>query len=560
MAEHKTLGSLLIEKGIITPEQLQRALNEQKVSGKLLGTILVELGYATEEDIASQLSEQMGLAYIDLNTYQIDKDVIKLIPEKVARKFNAIPLFKVGNMVTIAMENPLDIQSVDEIHRITGLEIQPVFGTKTAIEKAIDKYYGTKGELKEAIENIQSENAEKEKEEKIIEIDESASQKDSPAIKLVNLIIAQAVKDGASDIHFEPEEKKFRVRTRIDGVLHEIEPSPPKNLESAIISRIKVMCNMNIAEKRLPQDGRIRIKVGNKNVDLRVSSFPTIYGENIVIRILDKSNMMLDMEQLGLSEKSLNTLKEIINLPNGVILVTGPTGSGKTTTLYAFLTAINSPDKNIITMEDPVEYRIPGVRQSQVDVKAGLTFAVGLRSIVRQDPDVILIGEIRDIETAEIAIQSALTGHLVFSTLHTNDAPSAATRLIDMGIEPFLISSSLRCVVAQRLVRLLCNKCKEPYTPDIDLLQKLNLPPTKTYTFYREKGCDECKNTGFKGRKGIFEIMLINDEIRELIVKKESANKIKQAAISGGMKTLRDDGIRRVINGETSLSEVFRIT
>ena len=336
MAMHKTLGALLIEKGIITPEQLQRALNEQKVSGKLLGTILVELGYATEEEIASQLSEQMGLAYIDLNTYQIDKEVINLIPEKVARKFNAIPLFKVGNMVTVAMENPLDIQSVDEIHRITGLEIQPVFGTKTAIEKAIDKYYGTKGELKEAIENIQQSEKEEEKESKVIEIDENASQKDSPAIKLVNLIIAQAVKDGASDIHFEPEEKKFRVRARIDGVLHEIEPSPPKNLESAIISRIKVMCNMNIAEKRLPQDGRVRIKVGNKNVDLRVSSFPTIYGENIVIRILDKSNMMLDINQLGLSEEDLKIINNIIRLPNGVILVTGPTGSGKTNNPLCF--------------------------------------------------------------------------------------------------------------------------------------------------------------------------------------------------------------------------------
>ncbi len=554
------VGERLIKEGLLTPEQLQRALNEQKVSGKLLGTILVELGYATEEEIASQLSEQMGLAYIDLNTYQIDKEVINLIPEKVARKFNAIPLFKVGNMVTVAMENPLDIQSVDEIHRITGLEIQPVFGTKTAIEKAIDKYYGTKGELKEAIENIQQSEKEEEKESKVIEIDENASQKDSPAIKLVNLIIAQAVKDGASDIHFEPEEKKFRVRARIDGVLHEIEPSPPKNLESAIISRIKVMCNMNIAEKRLPQDGRVRIKVGNKNVDLRVSSFPTIYGENIVIRILDKSNMMLDINQLGLSEEDLKIINNIIRLPNGVILVTGPTGSGKTTTLYAFLTTINSPDKNIITMEDPVEYRIPGIRQSQVDVKAGLTFSVGLRSIVRQDPDVILIGEIRDIETAEIAIQSALTGHLVFSTLHTNDAPSAATRLIDMGIEPFLISSSLRCVVAQRLVRLLCPKCKEPYTPDIDILQKLKLPPDRNYTFYKEKGCEECKNTGFKGRVGIFEIMQISDKIRELIVRKESANAIRERAISEGMKTLRDDGIRRVIAGDTSLSEVFRLT
>ncbi|MBN1521578.1 MAG: Flp pilus assembly complex ATPase component TadA [Candidatus Aureabacteria bacterium] len=559
MAEHKTLGNLLIEKGIITQDQLKRALSEQKVSGKLLGTILVELGYATEEDIASQLSEQMGLAFIDLTTYQVDKDIITIIPEKIARRFNAIPLFKVGNMVTVAMENPLDIQSVDEINRITGLEIQPVFGTKSAIASAIDKYYGTTGELKEAIENIQ-EQQEQEETQRVIEIDETQEKKDSPAIKLVNLIIAQAVKDGASDIHFEPEEKQFRIRARVDGVLHEIEPSPPKNLESAIISRVKVMCNMNIAEKRLPQDGRIKVKVASKSVDLRVSSFPTIHGENIVIRILDRSNVLMDIGQLGLSKESMEILQEIIRSPNGVILVTGPTGSGKTTTLYAFLSTINSLDKNILTMEDPVEYRLSGVRQSQVDVKAGLTFAVGLRSIVRQDPDVILIGEVRDIETAEIAIQSALTGHLVFSTLHTNDAPSAATRLIDMGVEPFLISSSLKCVVAQRLIRLLCPKCREPYKPDMEILKKLDLSPTREYTFFREKGCDSCKQTGYKGRMGIFEIMLVNDEIKEMIVHKESSNRIMKACVANGMKTLRQDGIRKIVNGDTSLAEVLRLT
>jgi len=559
MVEHRTLGNLLVERGIVTEEQVKRALSEQKVSGELLGTILVRLGYATEEDVASTLSEQMGLAFIDLSTYQVDKEVMGIIPEKIARRFNAIPLFKVGNMVTVAMENPLDIQSVDEINRITGLEIQPVFGTTSAISNAIDKYYGTGGELKEAIENIEEEQAQ-EQAQQVIEIDETKEQKDSPAIKLVNLIIAQSVKDGASDIHFEPEEKQLNIRARVDGVLYEIKPFPPKNLESAIISRIKIMCGMNIAEKRLPQDGRIKAKVAGKNVDMRVSSFPTIYGENIVIRILDRSNVLMNMNQLGLEETILNVLKEVVESPNGVVLVTGPTGSGKTSTLYSFLATINSKDRNVLTMEDPVEYRLAGVRQSQVDAKAGLTFAVGLRSIVRQDPDVILIGEIRDLETAEIAIQSALTGHLVFSTLHTNDAPSAATRLIDMGVEPFLISSSLKCVVAQRLVRVLCPKCKESYTPTSELLEKLGFSSVSSYTFFREKGCDNCKNTGFKGRIGIFEIMMANDEIKEMIVRKESANQLMKAAVRSGMKILRQDGLRKVINGETSISEVLRLT
>ena len=320
------------------------------------------------------------------------------------------------------------------------------------------------------------------------------------------------------------------------------------------------MCNMNIAEKRLPQDGRVKVKVGEKSVDLRVSSFPTIYGENIVIRILDRSSVLVNMETLGLATASFEIIKKVLDSPNGVVLVTGPTGSGKTTSLYAFLSTINSKDKNIITLEDPVEYRLKGVRQSQVDVKAGMTFDLGLRSIVRQDPDVILVGEVRDIETAEIAIQSALTGHLVFSTLHTNDAPSAATRLIDMGVEPFLIASALKCVIAQRLIRVLCTKCKEPYKPSIDVLQSLGLSPEKEYTFFKGKGCDDCKQTGFKGRIGIFEIMLMNDEIKDMIVRKESANHILKASIANGMKTLRDDGIRKIIEGETSVSEVLRLT
>jgi type IV pilus assembly protein PilB len=558
MADHKALGTLLLEKKIITEDQLKRGLNQQKVSGKRLGDILVEMGYATEDDIVSQLSEQMGLAFIDLNSYQVDREVLKVIPEKVARRFNAIPLFKVGGMVTVAMENPLDIQSVDELNRVTGLEIQPVFGTRSAIAKCIDKYYGTSGELKEAIEDIEEEQDKQEK-VAVLELNDS-KEKDSPAIKLVNLIVTQAVRDGASDIHFEPEEKEFRIRLRVDGVLNEIKPYPPKNLEAAILSRVKVMCGMDIAEKRLPQDGRIKIKVDAKTVDLRVSSFPTIYGENIVIRILDRSNVLVDMKELGLSEESYGIMDEIINAPNGVILVTGPTGSGKTTSLYAFLATINSKDLNILTLEDPVEYRLTGVRQSQVDAKSGLTFASGLRSIVRQDPDVILIGEIRDLETAEVAIQSALTGHLVFSTLHTNDAPSAATRLIDMGIEPFLIASALKCVVAQRLVRFLCPKCKEKYVPSPEVLRSLNLAPTASYTFYKEKGCNECRETGYKGRKGVFEIMLMNDEIKEMIVRKESANRIMQAAVANGMKNLRTDGLRRIINGETSVAEVLRIT
>lgn len=560
MLEHKSIGNLLLEQGFITEENLQKALAEQSISGKKLGDILMDMNYATEEQVVSILSEQMGLAYIDLNSYQVESEVIQMIDEKIAHKFQVIPIFKIENALTVVMVDPLDIQAVDELNSITGLEIQPVFGTKSAIRDALAKYYGTGSELKAAVEAFKEQGDKGEgKKETIVNIssDEKGGD-DAPAIKFVNLIIAQAIRDGASDIHFEPSENSFGIRLRIDGILNSITP-PPKSLQAAIVSRLKVLANLDIAEKRLPQDGRVQISVDSKIVDLRVSSFPTIYGENLVIRILDKSLGILSIEKLGIQQEMLRQLKEIITKPNGIILVTGPTGSGKTTTLYSFLSEVNREDKNIMTLEDPVEYQLKGIRQAHVDVKAGLTFGVGLRSILRQDPDIIMIGEIRDLETAQISIQSSLTGHLVFSTLHTNDSPSSITRLIDMGIEPFLVSSSVEGIISQRLIRKLCDSCKNPYIPQGSVVTKIGLPPGD-YTFYEEKGCDKCRGTGFKGRLGIFEVFIPTPAIRQIINERKSAGEIEKAARLEGFKDLRSDGSDKVIMGLTSVTEILRVT
>jgi type IV pilus assembly protein PilB len=563
MTDHKSLGNRLIEKGILKEDQLNKALAEQSISGKKLGDILVDLGFVSEEDVVAILSDQMGLAYIDLSSYQVESEVIALVDEKVAHQFQMIPLFKIDNVLTVAMADPLNIQAVDELNRITKLEIQPVFSTKGAIRESLNKYYKKGSDLDAAISAFQ-EKASQEKSQggvtPIVDISFSAETggEDAPAIKLVNLILAQSVQDGASDIHFEPGDNVFNIRCRIDGALTSLTP-PPFSLRASITSRLKVLANLDIAEKRLPQDGRVQIIVGSKTVDLRVSSFPTIYGENIVIRILDKSSGILTLEKLGLTPERLQALRDLITIPTGIILVTGPTGSGKTTTLYAFLNELNREDKNIMTLEDPVEYRIAGIRQANVDVKANLTFQVGLRSVMRQDPDIIMIGEIRDRETAEISIQAALTGHLVLSTLHTNDSPSAVARLIDMGIEPFLVSSSLEGVIAQRLVRKLCDHCKKPYTPSAALLARIGLPE-KAYTFYEEAGCEKCRNTGFKGRIGIYEVFVPTPEIKHMINEKKSSGEIAEYARLKGFKELKWDGIDKIINGITSVTEVLRAT
>jgi len=552
MAE-KRIGELLVTKKIITNEQLNETLEEQRRTGRFLGEILVKKDYATEEEVAQSLSEQLGFAYVDLSKYNLEPGVVKLLPQDIANKCSGLPLFKSATSVTVAMVNPLDVNAIDQIQKAMNSRIRPVFVTPSKLHKRIEEEY-QKTYADPAGSPTEIEDPE------ISGLDSLQIASLAPVVRIVEGLIAKATELGASDIHLEPQNERFSCRYRIDGVLHDM-PQPPKKYEAATISRIKIMANMDIAEKRLPQDGRIQTTVGNKNVDLRVSTFPTMYGENLVIRILDKTRALLNLDDLGMDSKNLMVFSEIIAKPHGIVLVTGPTGSGKTTTLYAALNKINSIEKNIITLEDPIEYEIERVRQSQVNVKAGLTFASGLRSIVRQDPDIIMIGEIRDRETAEIAIHAALTGHLVFSTLHTNSATSAATRLVDMGIEPFLVSSSLICVVAQRLARVLCPHCKESYEPAKEVLEKVKIKAKKSsLKFYREKGCAKCRNTGYSGRIGIFELIVPDDEIKKMIDRKASASEIRNSATAGGMKSLYEDGIEKLITGVTSLSEVMRVT
>jgi len=571
--ERKLIGEYLLEKGIITEAQLKEALKEVERTNRKTGEILVRCGFAKEEDIARALSEQLGFTFVDLSTYQIESEAVALIPKESALKLGAIPIFKVGNSLSVAMTNPLDIATIDELSRLSsGLRIKPVLATPTGIKEAIAKFYGVGGGRTGNGKRIPYPQTPIPKPEgESSKLVQEASQ--APVIKLVNQLIEEAVKSDASDIHLEPQEDGFYCRLRIDGVLHETEP-PPKKLQLAVISRLKIMAEMDIAQSRLPQDGRIQTKALGRDIDLRVATFPTIYGEHVSIRILDKTQGIVKLEELGFQEDTLKKFKEIIYKPYGIILVTGPTGSGKTTTLYAVLNTINDLKKNIITLEDPVEYTIRRIHQSQVNVRAGLTFATGLRSIVRLDPDIIMIGEIRDKETADIAIHSSLTGHLVFSTLHTNDAPSCATRLVDIGVEPYLVSSSLAGVLAQRLVRKLCLKCRKEYKPSEEELESIKgsmyqsvSEPANQRTseptnqrFYKPTGCKDCHNTGYKGRTGIFELLIPDNGIKELIIKKAPAHQIKDAACQAAMLTLRQDGFQKVFQGITSLSEVLSVT
>jgi type IV pilus assembly protein PilB len=568
MAKSKrSLGESLAEDGIITDLQLKEAQAEEKRTGQRLRNVLVRMGLIAEEDLVAFLSNKLGLTRIELGSYLIDPKIVELVPEALARKYELIPVLKIGNRLTCAMVDPWNIFALDEIRMKTGLTIEPAVATESEIKKALNQYYGAKGSMEDLIKTIDEEKLGI-KGGKELDIKELKGIVEEPVvIKLVNLIIMKAVKEGSSDIHIEPEEETLKIRLRVDGMMHEIE-SPPKHLQSALISRIKIMANLDIAERRIPQDGRFTIKMEGKQVDVRVSLIPTIYGENVVMRLLDASSALLTMEQLGFSKQMLEKYAKLVVRPHGIILVTGPTGSGKTTTLYASLDKINTPEKNIITIEDPVEYKLPGIRQIQVDAKVELTFANGLRSILRQDPDIIMVGEIRDLETAEIAIQAALTGHLVFSTLHTNDAPGAVTRMVDMGVEPFLVSSSVIGILAQRLVRKICEACKEEYKPadgelkDIGLLNdpRSTIHDPQTILFYRGKGCPKCMNTGYKGRISIYELMLPDDKIRNAIVGKVQADEIRKLARSAGMTTLMDDGIEKVKAGITTVEEVLRVT
>jgi type IV pilus assembly protein PilB len=665
----KTLAEILIESGLITPEQLREAEELRRKMGLPLSSALVYLGFVAQKDLAMKIAEQIGLPFIDFESFSPDPHAISTVPEEVARKYSIFPVKLEGQSLIVAMANPRDIIAIEEIKSVTGLEVKPAVAIKEEIDTAIDLYYRplveeegistpeTISEVEEEIfkssiqtgivekvdltrfnidpnavvtitediarkyrvipiafdggelvvamanpedvmvadtlsiitgfdikpvkaelsdideainrfykmaevlevgEEIESLIGEEAEDERLKEI--SVITEEAPIVKLVNHIIARAVKSRASDIHIEPTEKDVRIRFRIDGVLQEVMRSP-KRLQSALISRFKIMANLDIAERRKPQDGHCAVNIGGKVYDFRVATLPTIYGERVVLRVLSKESILLRLEDLGFLEDSLEIYTRNYRKSYGAILITGPTGSGKSTTLYATINVLNTPEKNIVTIEDPVEYRLKGINQIQINPKAGLTFARVLRAMLRAAPDIIMVGEIRDKETAKIAIEAALTGHLVLSTLHTNDAPSAVSRLIEMGVEPFLVSSAVRCVQAQRLARRLCPECKEPYTPRREWLEELKFPDADEITvLYRARGCPKCNNIGYKGRIGIYEVMEVNDEIEMLAAKKAPTERIREAALRNGMRTLRNDGLLKAKMGLTSVEEVLRVT
>ncbi len=571
--EKKSFGDFLVGLKIITPDQLRKALQEQKRAGERIEQTLVRLGYVSEELILQILADYFDLPFVDLDSYLIDEKVAKMIPEEMARRHTLIPLFKIGETLTVAVTNPLNLHALDEVRNKVKTDVEIAISTETKIKKAIDQHYGAASTIIES--TLQhflrggggapspGPTDYRKTHDLVVKELQPGMIEDGPAARMFDLIMIQAIRDRASDIHLEPDEVAVRVRFRIDGFLYET-LTLPKQIHPSITSRIKILAEMDIAETRLPQDGNFNVKMERRGFEIRVSTFPTIYGENVVLRILDQTSPLFKLEDLGFSEEMLNLCKQLIRRPNGIVLVTGPTGSGKTTTLYAFLNLINSKDKNIITIEDPVEYRLPLIRQTQINPKAGVTFAAGLRSILRQDPDVIMIGEIRDRETSEIAHQAALTGHLVLSTLHTNDAPEAITRLMDIGVEPYLISSSVIGVLAQRLVRTICPQCKTSYQEDPSTLSELGdevLKSKEPLSLYRGKGCKNCKQSGYWGRTGIFELLSVNEKIKHLISEKASTQVIRETAKKTiGMVSLREDGLQKVLKGVTTLDEVDRVS
>jgi type IV pilus assembly protein PilB len=554
------LGEILIEQGLISREQLENALKEQKAHAgdqKRVGSYLIDLGYVTEKEIAQALGLQFNLPVMSLDGIRIKPDILDLVPELMTKKFNIIPLFKIANELTLAISDPTDIHILDIISSASKCKVVPVMAPYSEISKTIDKYY---------IRKIETAVLESGKEAELPEISRAELDElkkagvELPIVKIVDRILLEAVEDGASDIHIEPREQALFIRFRIDGILHEFTTYSIKT-HPGIVSRIKIMSLLDISERQKPQDGRIQIKIDEKEIDIRVSTLPAYYGEKVVMRLLNRSSVKVRIEELGFSERNLGIFQEMIKEPYGIILVTGPTGSGKTTTLYAALNEINSVEKNIITVEDPVEYQLPIINQVQINVKKDLTFANALRSILRQDPDIVMIGEIRDPETASIAAEAALTGHLVFSTLHTNDSPSSITRLVDMGVEPFLLAPSVLGIIAQRLTRKICIHCREEYTPSAAELTAVGLDPEiKGITFFRAEGCNVCKHTGYKGRTGIYEILVINEKIRELITNRASVGMIREEAIQQGFKDMRFDGLRKVIGGQITVEELIRVT
>jgi type IV pilus assembly protein PilB len=576
------IGELLLKEKRITPAQLQEALNYQKAHGGKLGYNLVKLGFVREEDVTALLSKQYGVPAINLAQFDIDPAVIKLVPAETAQKYQIIPISRAGATLTIAMTDPTNVFAMDDIKFMTGYNVEPVVASEAAVLEAIEKYYGggarsapaptqpsTLELATRALEELpQVADGDVELLEDMQELDVAQLERQSgeaPVIRLVNILLMSAIQKGASDIHIEPYEREFRVRFRIDGILYNV-MAPPMKFRDAITSRIKIMAKLDIAEKRLPQDGRIKIRFNDngrsKEIDFRVSSLPTLFGEKIVLRLLDREKLMLDMTKLGFEAESLVKFERAILKPWGMCLVTGPTGSGKTNTLYSAISRLNTPETNIMTAEDPVEFNLPGVNQVQVRDQIGLNFAAALRSFLRQDPNIILVGEIRDFETAEIAVKAALTGHLVLSTLHTNDAPSTINRLMNMGIEPFLVASSVNLICAQRLVRRVCTHCKTPHPVPPQALVDVGFDPEQAETVIpvRGSGCEKCNNTGYKGRIGLYEVMEITDEIRELILVGASAIELRRKAAEEGMISLRQSGLRKIADGTTTIEEVVRET
>ena len=555
-------GDLLVQTGQISAEQLNEALAEQRKTKERLGTILVRKGYINEQRLIETLEFQLGIPHVILAKRKIDPDIVALVPENIAKKYRVFPVEKQGKRLVLAMLDPTDVYALDELRLTLNLEIQPAIVSEEDMNQAFSQYFGISGSMKEVFKDLDVQ-IEEETVEEQGSAELEAMVEEAPIVRLVNLLITQAVKERASDIHLEPTERELVIRYRVDGRLKKIMTSP-KNTQAAIISRIKIISGMNIAEKRLPQDGRIQMRVDGIPIDLRVSCIPIVFGEKVVMRILFKSNVLAKMESLGFLPDTLERFRSVYKQPHGIILVTGPTGSGKSTTLSSVLNELNSPEENIMTVEDPVEYQINGINQVQVNTKAGLTFAMALRSFLRQDPDIIMIGEIRDLETAQIAVQASLTGHLVLSTLHTNDAPSSITRLIDMKIEPFLVASTVIGILAQRLVRGVCPDCKKAYTLTLDHIYydivRQNLPdtPPDKLVFYKGEGCRRCNGKGHAKRLAIHEVLLVNQDLRALISKNVPSGEIKELAVKNGMRTLFQDGLLKALDGKTSLEEIVR--
>jgi type IV pilus assembly protein PilB len=566
----RQLGEIFLDFGLVTPEQLQGALERQRQSKThvTIGDVLVSMGLISEKDKIRCQAEQWGVPFMDLAEYQPDADLTRLISQEMARRLKCIPIARNAGRLTLAMTNPLDIYAIDEVRLITGMDVEAVISTEDEIVQAIVIAYQAENDVSDAVAVAIKDLSEgddhnvtfsEQKETDEVNIDVlKASASDAPIIRMANLLITQAIQEKASDIHVEPFKDSVRVRYRVDGIMSEA-MRLPKNVQASLTSRLKIMGEMDIAEKRAPQDGRISLIVDGREFDFRVSTLPSVFGEKVVMRILDKSSISIGLNKLGLLPDTLERFEGVVSQSYGIILVTGPTGSGKSTTLYSVLNKLNSGEKNIITIEDPVEYNVSGITQAQVNVRAGMTFASGLRTMLRQDPDIIMVGEIRDSETALIAVEAALTGHLVLSTLHTNDAPGAVTRLIDMGIESFLISSSMAGIIAQRLLRTICSKCKEGYKPSPQALRNLGMQEDADVQFFRGQGCASCKGTGYRGRIGVYELLAVNPEIRELVLKRASSEQIKEAALRNGMRQLRDDAMEKILLGMTTVEESLRV-